>query len=73
MNYQHTPVLLRETIYGLNPRPGDNFIDCTLGGGGYTAALAGRVGSLGRILAIDRDALAIENAKLKFKKNKNSP
>ena len=74
MTYQHTPVMLKEVIEILNPEPGENFIDCTLGGGGYSRAILKGVGKEGKILAIDLDDLAINNAKLNFKteiKNKN--
>jgi 16S rRNA (cytosine1402-N4)-methyltransferase len=66
--------MLKEVIEILNPEPGENFIDCTLGGGGYSRAILKGVGKEGKILAIDLDDLAINNAKLNFKteiKNKN--
>jgi 16S rRNA (cytosine1402-N4)-methyltransferase len=62
MDYQHTPVMLKEVMAILTPRAGQKFIDGTLGGGGYTLALAKRVGETGKILAIDWDELAIANA-----------
>ena len=34
----HKPVLLREIIEHLNPKPGDQFIDATLNGGGHAMA-----------------------------------
>jgi 16S rRNA (cytosine1402-N4)-methyltransferase len=74
MTYQHTPVMLKEVIEILNPKPGEKFIDCTLGGGGYSKAILEKIGERGKILAIDLDDLAIANAKLNFKteiKNKN--
>lgn len=71
MFYQHTPVLLTEVIRYLNPQIGEYFLDATLGGGGYTAALAARVGPEGKVLAIDADSLAVRCAKIKFKKDKN--
>jgi 16S rRNA (cytosine1402-N4)-methyltransferase len=74
MKYQHVPVMLKEVIEILNPEPGENFIDCTLGGGGYSKAILERIGETGKVLAIDLDDLAITNAKLNFKteiKNKN--
>ena len=71
MEYRHIPVMLNEAIENLNPRPGGNFIDCTLGGGGYSAALLDKVGLSGKVIAIDADELAIANAKNKFK-NKNN-
>ncbi len=47
----------------MGPKPGQKFIDGTLGGGGYTLELAKRVGDKGQVLAIDLDELAIANAK----------
>lgn len=67
MAYQHTPVMLKEAIEILNPRSGQKFIDCTLGGGGYSRAILERIGEQGKVLAIDLDGLAIANAKLNFK------
>jgi len=67
MEYKHIPVMLKEAILTLNPRPGQKFIDCTLGGGGYSRAILKRIGDSGQVLAIDLDGLAIANAKLNFK------
>ncbi len=64
--YKHTPVLLSEVLQYLDPKPGERIIDATLGGGGYTFAIAERVGSSGQVLALDLDELALENAKLKI-------
>lgn len=57
-DYHHVPVLLVEVILGINPQPGQNFIDCTLGGSGYAKELA----KFGKVLGIDADPLAIENS-----------
>ena len=61
--YHHIPVLLKEAIEFLKPKPGGKYIDCTLGGAGYTIELAKRVGDDGQVLAVDADEMAIENAK----------
>lgn len=50
----------------LNPEPGQKFIDCTLGGGGYTKEILERIGETGQVLGIDLDDLAIANAELNF-------
>lgn len=63
--------MLNEAIEQLNPQSGKKFIDCTLGGGGYSAALLVAVGTKGRVVAFDADELAIANAQNKFK-NKNN-
>ncbi|MFA6393756.1 MAG: 16S rRNA (cytosine(1402)-N(4))-methyltransferase RsmH [Patescibacteria group bacterium] len=70
MEYHHTPVMLSEALEYLNIKKGGYYIDCTLGGGGYTGAIADKVGEKGKVLAIDADELAIENAKLKIEKLK---
>lgn len=64
--YRHTPVLLQEVLSYLNPKPGEKIIDATLGGGGYTFAIAKQVGNKGQVLALDMDELALSNAKLKI-------
>ncbi len=71
MEYQHTPVMLREVLEYLRPKPGENFIDCTLGGGGYTYAIARRAAPRGKVLAIDLDELAIRHTQKIIDKNKN--
>lgn len=69
MEYKHTPVMLKHVLEHLAPKRGGYFIDCTLGGGGYTSALSQTVGDSGKILAIDLDKDAISNAKTKKLKN----
>ncbi|OGF27591.1 16S rRNA (cytosine(1402)-N(4))-methyltransferase [Candidatus Falkowbacteria bacterium RIFOXYB2_FULL_47_14] len=71
MKYIHVPVMLGEVLEYLDPKPGEKFMDCTLGGGGYTAALAERVGKKGLVAAFDLDNLAIEHARKRFEKNNN--
>lgn len=66
MVYQHTPVMLKEVIDIFNPKPGQNFIDCTLGGGGYTLAIAEKILPSGKIISIDLDELAINNLRAKI-------
>lgn len=62
-SYVHTSVLLNEVITYLNPRSGENFVDATLGGGGYTRALLDQVEPNGKVLAIDLDEEAIKEVK----------
>lgn len=59
MSTVHQPVLLTEIIDLINPQPGQRLLDCTLGGGGYTRALAKAVGPAGQIFALDVDPDAI--------------
>ncbi len=66
--------MLNEAIKYLNPRPGGKYIDSTLGGGNYTAAILEIIGNAGMVISFDLDKKAIDNAKNKFKKelvNKN--
>lgn len=65
----HIPVLLKETIEILNPRPGKFFIDGTLGSAGHAIEILKRISPNGIFLGIDWDKQAIENFKsnLEFK------
>jgi 16S rRNA (cytosine1402-N4)-methyltransferase len=52
-----------EVLEYLSPKRGETLIDGTLGGGGHTALLAERVGSTGRVIALDRDEVPVERAR----------
>jgi 16S rRNA (cytosine1402-N4)-methyltransferase len=72
--YSHIPVLLQPALKFLDPKPGQNFVDATLGGGGYTTALLEQVKPSGKVLSIDMDQDALVNfksivAKQPFAKN----
>ena len=62
MAFEHTSVLLHETVDGLNVRPDGIYVDATLGGGGHAFEVCRRLGSTGRLIGIDQDADAIEAA-----------
>ena len=70
MPYVHIPVMLSEVLEYLKPLKGQKFIDGTLGGAGYTLALAKAVGESGKVLSTDLDSLAIDNARDKINKLK---
>jgi 16S rRNA (cytosine1402-N4)-methyltransferase len=59
-------VLLAESLELLEPRPGEIWVDGTLGGGGHAAALLARVEPTGRVIALDRDAAAVARASERF-------
>jgi 16S rRNA (cytosine1402-N4)-methyltransferase len=63
---QHVPVMMEEVLAYLQPRPGGQYIDGTLGGGGHTTAILERSAPDGRVLGIDTDqqALARVSARL---------
>lgn len=50
----HIPVLLDEVLEYLSPQPNQNFVDCTMNGGGHTKAILERNG-LGKVLGIEVD------------------
>lgn len=64
---RHVPVLLDEVLAALDPQPGGVFVDGTLGGGGYTRAIAERVGNSGDVISLDRDPAAIAAAEINLK------
>ena len=56
----HKPVLLQKVLYYLNPTPNENFIDCTVGLGGYLIPILKKTAPKGRILGIDADCDSLE-------------
>lgn len=59
----HTAVLLNESVDGLDIKPDGIYIDATFGRGGHSRAILNRLGSKGRLIALDRDTAAIEASK----------
>jgi len=59
---EHVPVMLAEVLEWLEPRPGQVFVDGTLGGGGHTRALAEKVLPGGQVISLDRDPAAVAAA-----------
>ncbi|MDO7486681.1 16S rRNA (cytosine(1402)-N(4))-methyltransferase RsmH [Peribacillus frigoritolerans] len=64
--FQHTTVLLKETVDGLNIKPDGIYVDCTLGGAGHSEYLLSQLSDKGRLYAFDQDETAIRNAKEKL-------
>lgn len=60
-SHYHTPVLLNETIEGLNIKPEGVYVDCTFGGGGHSRAILERLEQNGRLVAFDQDDDAKKN------------
>ena len=60
-NTYHVPVLLKESINGLNILPNGVYVDATFGGGGHTKEILSHLNSSGKVIAFDQDADAIEN------------
>lgn len=61
MQEYHVPVLLKETIEGLQIKPDGTYVDCTFGGGGHSRAILEKLGSEGKLIAFDQDADAAKN------------
>lgn len=62
MEFNHTSVLLRETIEQLKIRSDGIYVDGTLGGGGHAYEVLRRLSEHGRLIGIDQDADAIQAA-----------
>ncbi len=58
----HNPVLLKETVDGLNINPNGIYVDVTFGGGGHSKEILSRLGSNGKLFGFDQDEDAWENA-----------
>ena len=59
---KHHPVMLKQVLSIISPQHGGTFIDCTFGGGGYSKAILNYPKT--KVLAIDRDKLTQNDAKI---------
>ena len=61
--FAHTTVLLREAVdeLAVEANPDGVFVDCTFGRGGHSREILSRLGSSGKLIAIDRDEAAIKS------------
>lgn len=57
----HNPVLLKETVDGLNIDPSGVYVDVTFGGGGHSKEILKRLGEKGKLYAFDQDLDALKN------------
>lgn len=66
----HIPVLLHESVDGLDIKPGGTYIDATYGGGGHSREILARLGKDGRLFGFDQDLDAsrgaIEDGRFQF-------
>lgn len=58
----HNPVLLHESVDGLNIKPDGVYVDVTFGGGGHSKEILKRLGPDGKLFAFDQDEDALANA-----------
>jgi len=57
----HVPVLLKESVDGMNIQPGGTYVDVTFGGGGHSKEILSRLGKDGKLLGFDQDEDAEKN------------
>lgn len=58
----HKPVLLHESVDGLNIQPNGVYVDVTFGGGGHSKEILKRLGEKGKLIAFDQDKDALVNS-----------
>lgn len=64
--FHHITVLKEEATEGLNIKQDGIYVDCTLGGAGHSSVIASKLGSEGRLIALDQDDWALDNAREKL-------
>ncbi len=63
---EHIPVLLAEAIAGMAIRSNGIYVDATYGRGGHSEAILAELDQDGRLLALDRDAAAVQHGQRRF-------
>jgi len=61
MAVYHNPVLLKESVKGLNIKPDGVYVDVTFGGGGHSREILNQLGPKGKLIAFDQDQDALLN------------
>lgn len=69
----HIPVLLHESIEGLNLKKGGIYVDCTTNRGGHSSLIAKAIGKAGTLVCIDLDQEALSQAEKKLRALKTAP
>ena len=57
----HVPVLLQESVDGLDIKPDGIYVDVTFGGGGHSREILNRLGKMGHLYSFDQDEDAEKN------------
>jgi len=57
----HNPVLLKQSVDGLEVDPEGTYVDVTFGGGGHSKEILKRLGNTGKLFAFDQDSAALRN------------
>ncbi len=63
----HVPIMVREIIETLDPKPGDRVVDCTLGYGGHAGELLGRIQPGGCLLGLDVDPVELPKTEARLR------
>ena len=66
MEKLHIPVLLSEVLAGLNPKPGESYLDLTAGYGGHASEILDATQNYKDSILVDRDEFAVDYLKQKF-------
>lgn len=61
--FHHVTVLKEQSVEGLAVRPDGIYVDCTLGGAGHSELIASKLSPAGRLIGLDQDDWAHDNAK----------
>ena len=61
MMMYHNPVLLDDSVKGLNIIPNGTYVDATYGGGGHSRVILKKLGPKGKLIAFDQDSDAHKN------------
>ena len=61
----HKPVLLKEVVEYLDPKPGQKFIDATIDGGGHALAVLEKIIPDGKLLGIEWDGELLKHLRIK--------
>lgn len=70
--YKHIPVLLNESIEGLNIKSDGIYVDCTMGGAGHASEILKRLSPQGHLYCFDQDEYAINRGNLVLKEISNN-
>ena len=65
---KHIPVLLNETIEGLNIKPNGIYVDLTLGRAGHSSVILSKLNKDGLLIGVDQDIEAITESKQRLSK-----
>jgi len=68
MELIHAPVMLKEILKYLDPKPGQTVLDCTIGLGGHSQEILKMISPRGRLIGIDRDSESLSLTDKRLKK-----